>query len=113
LSLVRTGDLRGLSNLPSPRKFLARFIALDCILDRVLHLGGQNPVVLGKPGKQVSLRRVRCEISDPFAVGGLGAKLFQMRLHIPHPGGLGGAKLVGSRSTFRTSNNASKIMIGR
>jgi hypothetical protein len=96
-----------------PRKLLARFIALDWILDRVLHFRSQNPVVLGKPGKEVSFRRVRSEMSDPFAVGGLGAKLVQMRLHIAHSDALGGAKLAGSRSTLRTSNNASKIMIGR
>jgi hypothetical protein len=104
---VSTGYARG-RLLP-----LAHFIALDCILDRVLYLRGQNPVVLSKPGKQVSLRRVRCEFSDPFAVDGLSAKLFQVRLHVPHPDALGGAKLVGSRSTLRTSNIASKIIIGR
>jgi hypothetical protein len=49
--------------------------------------------VLSKPGKQVSLRLNRCKLGDPFAVGGLGAKLFQVRLHIPHLDAPGGAKL--------------------
>jgi hypothetical protein len=83
------------------------------IFDRALHLGGQDPVVLGKPGKQVSLCRVGCAFGDPFAAGSLSAKLFQMRLHVPHPDAPAETKLVGSRSTLRTSNIASKIMIGR
>jgi hypothetical protein len=51
---------------------------------RALNFSGQNPEVLREPAEQLSLRRVRRQISDQLALGCLDAKLLQVHFHILH-----------------------------
>jgi len=78
---------------------------------RALYFSGQNPEVVREPAEQLSLRRVRRQISDQLALGCLDAKLLQVHLHIlhgiPQPTEKPRRLLTGNREHFRAEVHSS------